>query len=177
MRVFVFVLVAVSSAALSSQTPAQTPSGPDQLFHFSPPLSSRSPHFKIQMDGSSPRVFCPNIVIVNPPAPDVHVDPGIVRHPPEGSFAVTPSTPVLPQNLHPGLKIQPTELASLAPLTTPLPDGQGISIPIMWPNAKMIPITWPDAKVILIPRNVDGFKAVEIRSQAPASPPTNDPNG
>ena len=165
MRVFVFVLVALSSAALSSQTPAPTPSSSDQLFQSSPPLSSRSPHFKIQMDGNSPHFFNPTIVIVNPSAPGVHVDPGIVRHPPEGSFAVRPAIPALPQNLYPGLKIQPTELASLAPLPTPLPDGQGISIPITWPNARMIPIpiTWPDAKVIPIPRNVDGFKAVEIR--------------
>ncbi len=170
MRVFAFVLVAVSSAALSSQTPAPTPSSPSQLFQFLPPLSSRSPHFKIQMDGCSQRVFNPTNVIVNPPAQDVHVDPGIVRHPPEGSFAVPPSTPALPQNLYPGLKIQPVELASLAPLPTPSPDEQGISIPITWPAAKMIPITWPDAKVIPIPRNVDGFKAVEIRSAGSGVP-------
>ena len=166
MRISVFVLVVASAVSLAAQTPA--PSTPEQRFQFSPRLPSQTQPFKLQMDDKANTLA----VIVRPltQEPAVGVDPGIVKHPIESTYAIQPGIAAMRQDLYPGLKIQPTELASVTPpALSPVDNGR--SIPVTWAAAKMIPIpiTWPDVKVIPIPRSVDGFKAVDIRSNGSAS--------
>ena len=153
MKTIVLAVLALSAVSLSAQAPAPSDSG--KLFQRPPVLSGQSPQFKLQMPIWS---LEPHTVWVQPqtPAIDTHIDQAMVIHPPEGLFAQQPGLPALSQNLYPGLKILPTELANVAPL------------PTLWPNAKVIPIpiTWPHAKVEPIPTSTNGFRAVPVHSLA-----------
>lgn len=155
MKSLALAVLVASAASLS----AQAPSDPGKPFQLPPALSGQSPKFKLQMPmwGVKP----PTIIVQQPQTPAINsqIDQAMVIHPPDGLFVQQPARPAGPQNLYPGLKILPTETASLGPL------------PTLWPNAKVIPIpiTWPHAKVIPIPRDTSGFTTLPVHAfTAPA---------
>jgi hypothetical protein len=70
------------------------------------------------------------------------MDSGIVRKP--QGYAQKPARPAPHADLYPNLKIQPTEIALLAPVSWADPKLKAEPIPGTFPKAKLepIPITW-----------------------------------
>lgn len=172
MKSIAIAILAAGAAAAGAQTQAPAPSSPQQTFPLPPALSGEAPQFKMQVPGLGPsRGLAPQFkldpslpfaqsIMKKPHAPGPQIDLGMVKHPSVRAFAVAPSRPAMRQDLYPGLKIQPTEMASVTPL------------PTLWPDAKMIPIpiTWPDAEFEPIPRTIEGFTAAPIQVKGTASP-------
>jgi hypothetical protein len=116
MKSLVIALVLCAGGLVHAQAPANPPAAPvnpDQLFKSPLLQPPGKPQFKLQIPNLSHRSFVlPPSQVYTPPA-KTDIDPGIFRKP-EG-FAQRPSRPAPHSGLYPGLKIQPTEIATANP--------------------------------------------------------------
>jgi hypothetical protein len=163
MKSLMVALLLCSAGSAFAQSPGPF-AAPPNLGKLPPPpwqASPEKPQFKLQLPGPAVQPFlalpAPKLERAKPSF-SFDVDPGMVRKP--QGFAPRPSRPAPRGDLYPKLKIQPTEIALLDPVSCLGPTLKAEPIPRTFPKAKLgrIPITW------------DSFRMVPIEPGAACNP-------
>jgi hypothetical protein len=143
--------------AQASANPPPAPLNPDQLFQSPLLQPPGKPQFKLQLPDTTHHLFGMQRPEPTSPGSNSQVDPGILRKP--QGFAERPSRPAPRNDIYPGLKIQPTQIALLE---TPPGDPRL--------KAEPIPTTFPKARLEPIPITWDRFKMVSLEAGSSTNP-------
>lgn len=137
MKCVALALLLPAAAFAFGQSSPSNPFDPGKLFQMPPaPHSGVSPW---TMDFRKPLPSAAGIGL-GQQLGHMEIDPRIIVHPPQASFAQqTPREPVS-RKLYPNLKLLPVEVAKAEPIPRTWPGFKVAPIPAAWPQYRLTPI-------------------------------------